>query len=181
MKISIRKHCLLGWSKSSGYKAGFTLVELMIVCGVIAIVAGVGGLALNSQMPKYKLSGDARTLASNLMLARMKATSNSVQYAIQFDLDAPQGYNLQRGNASNGTPLDGWTNESYRREMSSGVNIVSVEDDATTHSTGSAARIVYNTNGSASTGEVVLKSGAGQYRITLTPTTGRVKTTKESS
>ncbi|GAF90764.1 unnamed protein product, partial [marine sediment metagenome] len=46
---------------------------------------------------------------------------------------------------------------------------------------GSNARIIYKPNGSSGTGEVVLKSGAGQYRITLTPTTGRVKTTKESS
>lgn len=177
MKISIRTQCLLGRGKKCNrFAAGFTLMELMIVCAIVSIIATVGGFAITS--PQYKLKGDARTLASNFMLARMKATSSGVQYAIQFDLDTPKGYNLQRGNAS--TASSSWTTVSYHREMSSGVNIVSVEDDATTHSTGSTARIICNPNGSSGTGEVVLKSGDDQYRITLTPTTGRVKTTKES-
>ena len=45
------------------------------VLAVVAILAGVGGIALNSQMPKYRLRGDAKTIASSLMLARMKATA----------------------------------------------------------------------------------------------------------
>ena len=178
MKIVGKQHYILSQKKrSSKLIAGFTLIELMIVCGVIAIIAAASGLTINNQMPKYRLKGDTRTLSSNLMLARMKATSSGVQYALQFDLDEPQGYNLQRGNASTGSTS--WSNESYHREISNGVRINSVEDDGGTSVSGSSARIIYNPNGSSGTGEVVLWNGAGQYRVTLTPATGRVQTIRE--
>ena len=179
MKISYGKHRLLWWSKSNRYKAGFTLLELMVVLLVIGIVAGVGGLALNNQIPKYKLRGDTRTIVSTLMLARMKATQSGVQYAVRFNMDDPQGYDLQRGNLSAGTPSDGWTNESYHRNMSAGVSMASVQDDdGTTSAGGGAARIIYNPNGSSSVGEILLGNGNLQYTISLTRATGRVVSEK---
>lgn len=179
MKISYGKHRLLRWSKSNRYKAGFTLIELMVVLLIISIIAGVGGLALNNQMPKYKLRGDTRTIVSTLMLARMKATQSGVQYAVRFDLDDPQGYNLQRGNLSSGTPSDGWANESYHRNMSTGVSMASVQDDdGTTSAGGGAARIIYNPNGSSGVGQILLGNGSLQYTISLTRATGRVVSEK---
>jgi hypothetical protein len=111
------------------------------------------------------------------MLARMKATQSGVQYAVRFDLDDPQGYDLQRGNLSAGTPSDGWTNESYHRNMSAGVSMASVQDDDGTTSAG-AARIIYNPNGSSGVGEILLGNGSLQYTITLTRATGRVVSEK---
>ncbi len=139
----------------------------MIVVAIVGILAAVGGIALNSQMPKYRLKGDARSVASSLMLARMKATASGDQYAIEFDLTAaPQTYRLR---------LVGGAYESYTRELSIGVNIQKV--NATTSG---IAQIIYYPNGSSSVGDVRLRLGnlIDGYQILLTPTTGRVQTIK---
>lgn len=154
-------------------QTGFTLVELMIVVAVIAILASVGGIALNSQMPKYRLRGDAKAIASSLMVARMKATSTGLQYRIEFNLGAsPQEYRLQRGGGS-------WSNESYRRELSFGVSIKKINNNV-----GGLQRITFNPNGSSASGEgnILLSLGSLSegYQISLTPATGRIQNQKAS-
>lgn len=153
-------------------QTGFTLVELMIVVAIVAVLASVGGIALNSQMPKYRLRGDTKAIASSLMLARMKATSTGLQYRIEFNLDAsPQEYRLQRGGS--------WSNESYRKELSFGVSIKKINGNV-----GGLQRITFNPNGSSASGTgnilVSLGSLSEGYQISLTPATGRIQNQKAS-
>ena len=76
------------------FLAGFTLVELLITIAIISIIAGIGGVAFNKELPHYKLRGDTRTVASSLLMTRMKARSFTIiryfknkRFKIQFSND----------------------------------------------------------------------------------------------
>jgi prepilin-type N-terminal cleavage/methylation domain-containing protein len=152
--------------------AGFTLMELLITVGVVAILASVGVVTVTRQLPHYRLKGDAGTIQRSFMTARTQATSSGLQYAIEFDLDAsPQEYVLRRGNANSGSTT--WTVLSYKKELSPGINIAQINDGSV--KTSGKAQIIFNPNGSTGAGEVRLGSATNGYRVWLTPTTGRVQ------
>ena len=159
-------------SPSRNRSKGFTLTELMIVIAVIGVLATVGGIAINRELPHYRLKGDAGTIHRSFMTARTQSTSSGLQYAIEFDLDAsPQKYVLRRGNANSGSTT--WTMLSYKKELSPGVTIAQINDGAV--KTSGKVQIIFNPNGSTGLGEVRLGSAAHGYRVWLTPTTGRVQ------
>ena len=151
-------------------------MELMVTIAVIAILATVGGISLNQQLPHYRVKGDARTIHSSLVMTRLKATSSGLQHALQFNLDAvPQEYILQRGNASNGSTS--WGRQAYKKVLSPNIKIAQVVDDNGTHTTG-IARIIFNPTGSAGTGQVFIGTAGDGYRVILTPSTGKVEVLK---
>ncbi len=154
-------------------QAGFTLMELMVAVGVIAILASIGAVSFTRELPHYRLRGDAGTVQRSFMTARTQAASSGLQYAIEFDLGAtPQRYVLQRGDANSGSTV--WTDLAFQKELSPTVTIAQVTDDGGNKTTG-IARVIFNPNGSSGTGDVRLGSSTHGYRVWLTPATGRVQ------
>lgn len=61
---------------------GFTLIELMIVIGVLAVIMAIARPGIKSWMVKSRLSGGARQVMSDLMYARMKSASQNNNFKV---------------------------------------------------------------------------------------------------
>lgn len=82
---------------------GFTLIEMMVVIGIIVILAGVGSINILTQLPARNLSRAARDIVSDFRRARALAVKLQRPVAISFSPAAglytvdgtsavPQGY-----------------------------------------------------------------------------------------
>jgi len=65
-------------------KKGFTLTELLIAVALIGILSGVAVTSIKANLPQYYLSGAARQVMTDMMLARMKAVSNNAARSVTF-------------------------------------------------------------------------------------------------
>jgi type IV fimbrial biogenesis protein FimT len=60
-------------SKPQTASQGFTLVELMIVLGIMSITLMLTNMWLSSQLPHWRLNGAVRQVVSDLVAAKMNA------------------------------------------------------------------------------------------------------------
>jgi type IV fimbrial biogenesis protein FimT len=67
-------------------ETGFTLIELMIVIGIVAIAGGIGALSVSKYLPDYRLYSAVRELQSTLQQARLLAVKRRVPVAVSFDI-----------------------------------------------------------------------------------------------
>lgn len=64
--------------------SGFTLFELMVVIGIIAILSSFTIVNFIGWLPKYKLGSAARTMHASLQLARVAAVNKNSTVSMVF-------------------------------------------------------------------------------------------------
>lgn len=87
---------------------GFSLVELMIVLAIICVIAGMSYPNLQSYLANYRIAGDARKIASQLALARMRSAGDFNQERV--NIDQVNG-TFEMDVCTKGGGASGWTNE----------------------------------------------------------------------
>lgn len=164
--------------RSTTIVTGFSLIELLIVVGIISVIGAVGTPSLLSQLPDYRLNGAARTVSSTLQFAKMSAASAGKEYRVEFLLDtSPQRYHLQQGNAFRGS--DSWSTIHTTYFIPPQVWIDHATDYRGTHHTGTSI-IAFNPTGTASSGGVYLENNRGKLRaVIVSSSTGRVRIAPE--
>ncbi len=65
-------------------KAGFSLVELMVAIGLLAVLAAIAIPNLSSWLPSYRLKSAARDLYSNMQKAKMAAIKSNSTVTLNF-------------------------------------------------------------------------------------------------
>lgn len=65
--------------------SGFTLVELLIVIGMVLIIAGIAVPGFIVYLPKHRATGAARRLFTDLQWMKMRAIAENNDYVMTFD------------------------------------------------------------------------------------------------
>ncbi len=73
---------------TAGSRGGFTLVEIMVVVGIIAVVSGIAAANIVASMPMRRLEQSQFQLLSDLRSARMESVTRSVPVTVTFNNSA---------------------------------------------------------------------------------------------
>lgn len=68
-------------------RAGFTLIEILVVVVILGTLVGVATVSWRSIVPRTHLAADVRVLASRISGARSEAISRSSEYFLHIDME----------------------------------------------------------------------------------------------
>ena len=144
--------------------SGYTLTELMIVLGILAVVVGLSGIWLSSQLPQYRLNGAIRQICADLLAAKAQAVRQGNEVRIFFT--DPQHYDILDDDNNNG-----------RADPGEAVEARSIQEEFAGVAIESNRNPIFNPRGTASSfGTITVSNASGEKAITIS-ITGRVKVT----
>lgn len=80
--------------KAAPGAAGYTLVEVLMVSGVMAIIAGMAVPAIAAGMRRYALNNAAQQVASVIRSARYTAVAKNTDVRVRFNCPAANQYRV---------------------------------------------------------------------------------------
>ena len=158
-------------------KRGFSLIELIVVIGLLGLMVAVGMPAMQDWLDRYRVRTSAQMLAADMQLQRMRAVSRNRRFSIQFDV-ANSTYTLWDGD-----PVNGLTTQLSPEPvaMPMGVTFTAPGDPIELSWQGNADWAVFHPDGSvndrlAQDDDVTVTNVAGYaFRTSINQVTGRVQ------
>lgn len=163
-----------------GHAGGFSVVEMLIVIGLVGLLVAIGIPALDVWLERYRVRTAAQQIGANLQLQRMRAVSRNRQFSIAFD-QAGGTYTLFDGRPDTGTPIG------VPYELPFGVTFSDAGDPITLSFEGNDDWAVFHPDGSmndrlAVGDNITLTNSMGErFRASINRVTGRVEITEVSS
>jgi len=86
----------MGGQRDGAAEGGFTLVELMVVIGLVAILASILTLGIRRASESFALRRAGTVTLSEIRRAQTGAMSDGVNYVVEFDVGAPGAVSVYR-------------------------------------------------------------------------------------
>jgi type II secretion system protein H len=144
---------------------GFTLIETMIVLGIIGVVSAIALFGWRGYQDNANLRTAAREIMADIAICKKKAVSEGLQYRITFSLTL-NNYQIERGTAS-GTP--------YTTVQTKSPTVFGAGSGLAVNSANFAGAplILFFTRGTISPGTVVLRNRKGSLATITINFTGK--------
>jgi type IV fimbrial biogenesis protein FimT len=136
-------------------RAGFTLLELMVVVALIGIMAAIAAPSLSKTVPRVKLRSAGQQLANDLQLARLRGISGNYKSQIVFNT-GNSTYTRYLDNDRDGT-FESGEEDIVNRTLPTGISFVAAS---------TAPNVTFDPTGTADDGTGL----ATDIEVTLTNT-----------
>jgi len=131
---------------------GFSLVELLVVLGIITLISTITVPLLRDYQKTVKLNNESRILATNIRLAQQLAISEQIIYNVLF-LSDPDRYQIINSDTLNTIKTVNFDKEISINEIS-GFTTDTIQFNATGAAIETGYIVLVNTRNSTSTIEV---------------------------
>jgi general secretion pathway protein H len=138
--------------------AGFTLMEIMVVLGLVALLVAVGVGGLSKSVESAKIRGAARDLAAALRYTRGQALASGRQQAFELDLE-------KRSYQAPNKPA-------VALPESMSLKFLTAEEELTSSHSG---RVRFFPDGSSSGGRIRVLGAAHEWDIEIAWLTGAIR------
>ncbi|MBE9532102.1 MAG: prepilin-type N-terminal cleavage/methylation domain-containing protein [Proteobacteria bacterium] len=146
---------------------GFTIVELIVVMGVIAVMIGISIPSFFTTTSKTALKRSTRDVTVELKAVRQLAISRNMQFRLVFTLGTEDVIARQfRVNTSSA-----WQDDITRADTV-------IDERVNISSPGASFNVTFNPNGSATANTICLQNNSdstSRMKVNIYSTTGRVE------